>query len=389
MKPSLNYRLTLECLEDRSLPSVTLTGGVLDVVGTDKADHISMKVVGTNLEVKLDGQKSVFQATDVNQIHVDAGAGSDKVAVAANVKIAADIQGGAGNDSLTGGSGDDTIDGGAGNDHINGGAGNDQELGADGNDDLQGNDGNDDLQGGTGNDSVNGGGGDDQVNGDDGNDRLAGAAGDDVLHGSSGTDTLSGGAGNDQEFGEAERDFLFGGGGTDLLNGGVGNDQLHGGSGDDSLQGGIGNDSLSGDSGDDALEGGTGNDSFDNGQEVGTGQEFLAQLNGTAGAVAAADFSIHQEAAGVTEQQFELEVSGLTSAAGTQVDVVIDNVVVGQMAIDSNGHGSLVLSTNPEDGGTTFPASFPQIQQNSSIAVNVSGAPVLQGTFSLSPNADN
>jgi Ca2+-binding RTX toxin-like protein len=103
---------------------------------------------------------------------------------AAEISNAFDLEGGAGNDTLTGGAKNDTLSGSAGNDV------------------LAGNDGSDAIDGGAGNDNLSGGNGSDAV-----------TAG-------SGTDTVSGGAGND--------DLIFDGNLTsgDRVDGGIGADTL-------------------------------------------------------------------------------------------------------------------------------------------------------------------
>ena len=80
------------------------------------------------------------------------------------------------------------------------------------------------LFGGAGNDTLTGGSGNDLLFGQAGNDILQGKAGDDLLFGGDGNDTLTGGAGNDQMFGQAGNDRMIWnpGDGTDLMEGGVG-----------------------------------------------------------------------------------------------------------------------------------------------------------------------
>jgi hypothetical protein len=65
------------------------------------------------------------------------------------------------------------------------------------------------LFGGAGNDTLTGGSGADQLFGQDGNDILLGKGGDDLLFGGAGNDTLTGGAGNDQVFGEDGNDRMI------------------------------------------------------------------------------------------------------------------------------------------------------------------------------------
>jgi Ca2+-binding RTX toxin-like protein len=90
---------------------------------------------------------------------------------------------------VDGGAGNDTITGGLGNDFLTGGDDIDKMLGGGGDDQLFGDDGKDLLDGGTGNDSLTGG---------DGNDVLTGGVGDDAFTGGAGDDTMTGGTGRDE-----------------------------------------------------------------------------------------------------------------------------------------------------------------------------------------------
>jgi Ca2+-binding RTX toxin-like protein len=91
------------------------------------------------------------------------------------------------------------------------------------------------LFGGAGNDTLIGGSGNDQLFGGAGNDILQGKGGDDLLFGGDGNDTLTGGTGNDQMFGQAGNDTMIWnpGDGTDLMEGGDGIDtaEVNGGNG--------------------------------------------------------------------------------------------------------------------------------------------------------------
>ncbi len=99
---------------------------------------------------------------------------------------------------ITGGAGADTL---RGNDRladeIRGLDGDDTMLGLKGDDTLVGGNGNDRLFGGDGNDDLLGGAGNDQMSGDEGNDELLGGAGNDILSGGGGADVLRGGRGDD------------------------------------------------------------------------------------------------------------------------------------------------------------------------------------------------
>jgi Ca2+-binding RTX toxin-like protein len=186
---------------------------------------------------------------------------------------AADLFGGAGNDTITGGSGADLL------------------FGQDGNDTLLGKGGNDELFGGAGNDVLNGGAGDDQVFGQSGDDRMIWNPGDgsDLFEGGDGNDTAEVNGGNGAEtftitangsrvrfdrtspapfsidIGTTENLVLHANGGDDVITAGNGlagliNLTLDGGAGNDTITGGDGNDTLIGGAGDDVVAGGRGAD---------------------------------------------------------------------------------------------------------------------------------
>ncbi len=181
--------------------------------------------------------------------------------------------------------------GGAGNDTLTGGSGADQLFGQDGNDTLLGKGGNDLLFGGDGNDVLTGGTGDDQVFGQDGNDRMIWNPGDgsDLFEGGAGTDTAEVNGGNGSEtfsitangtrvrfdrldpapfsidIGTTENLVLNANGGDDVITAGNGLASLiqltiEGGAGNDTITGGDGNDVLLGGDGNDLIVGGRGND---------------------------------------------------------------------------------------------------------------------------------
>src|SRR5690242_14387712 len=91
------------------------------------------------------------------------------------------------------------------------------------------------LFGGAGNDTLTGGSGADLLFGQDGNDTLLGKGGNDLLFGGDGNDVLTGGTGNDQVFGQDGNDRMIWnpGEGTDLNEGGAGIDtvEVNGGNG--------------------------------------------------------------------------------------------------------------------------------------------------------------
>src|SRR6266436_5103957 len=177
-----------------------------------------------------------------------------------------------------------------------------QLFGGAGNDTLIGKGGNDLLFGGAGNDTLIGGSGDDQVFGEAGNDRMIWNPGDgtDLFEGGDGVDTAEVNGGNGAEtfsiiangtrvrfdrlgpapfsldIGTTENLVLNMNGGDDtftagnglaaLINltvdGGAGNDTITGGDGNDTLLGGDGNDVIAGGRGNDTAQLGAGDDTF-------------------------------------------------------------------------------------------------------------------------------
>ena len=148
----------------------------------------------------------------------------------------AQIEGLAGNDTITGSENSDVIVGGPGNDTLRGGAGDDTFL-------VAGNEhGQDRIYGDAGFDQVLGGDGDDTIvlvrlDVVDSLERIDGGAGNDVLLGTNSSNVLNLSA-------------------TELLNidkvlGLAGNDTISGSAGDDIIQGGVGNDTLYGEAGND------------------------------------------------------------------------------------------------------------------------------------------
>ncbi len=202
----------VEVLESRDVPSATLSGGVLNIVGSSRADTVVVTLTPgdpTKLDVNENGRHRVFNASQVTSIKANGNSGNDLIEIdQSNGQITArtTLLGGAGNDTLIGGGGVDSLDGGNG-------------------DDL--------LRGQAGNDVLNGGAGQDNIDGNSGDDQILGGTGDDVLEGGSGNDTILGGAGRDELDGEEGADSINGGDGDDTVSGGEGTDQVTGGNGDD------------------------------------------------------------------------------------------------------------------------------------------------------------
>ncbi len=126
--------VTIEALEGRTLfaasvievSEVAVAGGTqLQVIGTAKADNISISQTEAGLKVMAVGFEQTLTGS-YKSIKVLAGAGNDRVTIDSSVTINAALYGGAGNDTLVGGAGDDqfvTI--GGGKDIMTGNAGRD------------------------------------------------------------------------------------------------------------------------------------------------------------------------------------------------------------------------------------------------------------------------
>jgi hypothetical protein len=195
---------TIEQLESRQLLAATLSGGVLTVDGSARADNIRVQLAGANIVVHLNNATRSFARSSVNSINIDGKAGNDKINVVNRQLLNVVIQGGAGNDNIVGGGAGDLITGGAGNDRIRGRGGDDQ------------------VYGGAGRDNISGDAGNDTLGGDDEDTIWAKNATRPADIGES--DTLNGGAGNDWLLSGTESDLNNDISGADVLTGGAGVD---------------------------------------------------------------------------------------------------------------------------------------------------------------------
>src|SRR5829696_6872633 len=274
-----------------AIRSTFLPGSQLLSVFDDSLDNnitVSRNAAGTILvnggAVPVLGGTSTVANTSL--IQVFGTGGNDIIALneANGALPAANLFGGAGNDTLIGGSGADML------------------FGQSGNDTLLGKGGNDSLFGGAGNDTLTGGAGDDQMFGQAGDDRMIWNPGDgtDLMEGGDGIDTAEVNGGNGSEvftitangdrvrfdrvspapfsldIGTTENLVINANGGDDVItagnglsalisltiDGGAGNDTITGGDGNDMLLGGDGNDVITGGRGNDVARLGTGDDTF-------------------------------------------------------------------------------------------------------------------------------
>jgi uncharacterized delta-60 repeat protein len=139
-------------------PGVYALGDELLIVGGDAGDTVSVTPTGAELDgstgvavtATLEGVSfSPSFAQAFARIKVQGRGGNDSVTVADTLIIAADVDAGAGNDSVTTGAGKDIVVGGDGDDQLAGGAGNDFLVGGFGADLLSGLTGDDILVSGT------------------------------------------------------------------------------------------------------------------------------------------------------------------------------------------------------------------------------------------------
>lgn len=131
---------------------VSINNGVLQIVGTANADHVTVNKQGNGLiKVHADflpsGNFVTFPLSGIGSIEIVLCAGDDHATIAGNITLPAAIDGGPGDDHLNGGGGTNVIIGAEGNDHINGGSVRDVLIGGLGRDRLVGEKGDDLLIG--------------------------------------------------------------------------------------------------------------------------------------------------------------------------------------------------------------------------------------------------
>jgi len=117
--------LNLEPLEDRNTPAVTsfLSGGVLVLVGTQRADHVVVSAQADRVVVTqsgASGRETTFAQADVRALVFVGFAGRDTFVNETAVNALA--FGGLGRDTLQAGTGHDTLIGGLGHDQLTGDA---------------------------------------------------------------------------------------------------------------------------------------------------------------------------------------------------------------------------------------------------------------------------
>ena len=177
----------IETLESRRHFSVTLTDGLLQIVGTEGKDKLDVVLdqddTGT-VVITLNDQSFTFNADDIEGASIDMRGGNDTVKFSeknGRILFDSEIEGGGGNDKIVTGSGDDIINAGAGKDDVNAGAGDDQINGGAGNDKIKAGGDNDDIDAGDGRDDIDAGAGDDEIDGGGGNDKIKAGTGSDAV----------------------------------------------------------------------------------------------------------------------------------------------------------------------------------------------------------------
>jgi Ca2+-binding RTX toxin-like protein len=171
----------IENLERRALFAVTLTNGILEIVGTPGDDHIILqranlpggpKGEGKLIDVRFNHQRSSFVGSEVTEIRIVGGEGKDSIRNAYYAdELRIPIFKGLTTDPfyvgprvrIEGGVGDDAISGSPTTERLSGGEGRDTVIGGGGRD-L--------LRGGTGNDVLISGPLEDTIYGDAGNDHI-------------------------------------------------------------------------------------------------------------------------------------------------------------------------------------------------------------------------
>jgi Ca2+-binding RTX toxin-like protein len=182
-------------------------------------ENVTMSTVGKSNTAAI-GVDLSAQITETD-FTVTGNAGTNKIVT--SISTYANINGGAGNDTITTGDKNDIISGGEGNDVIVSGGGlvGDTHYGSTPSTITNG----DDITGGAGDDRITSGSGNDIIDAGLGKDTIIAGAGNDTIYGAKGDDTIDGGTGDDIIIGdESSSNPGQSGNGADKLSGGLGND---------------------------------------------------------------------------------------------------------------------------------------------------------------------
>jgi len=134
MSASRTSATGLEQLENRCLLSASITDRVLNIIGTDGGDTISLTRSGVDdVIANVNGDADTFDMDDFDAVFIG-GAGSGDTITNGNGIGNVTLEGGSGNDRLVDGNGSNTLSGVGGNDTLIAGAGDDFLAGGSGTD---------------------------------------------------------------------------------------------------------------------------------------------------------------------------------------------------------------------------------------------------------------
>src|SRR5690242_8605173 len=105
MKTKFGFTPRVEALDDRALLSVTLTNGLLEVVGATTDDTIRVTELSpTQIHVTDSGtgDDQTFDMSQVSHMLIRSRGGDDFVAVGPNIMIPAEIRAWSGDDTVRG-----------------------------------------------------------------------------------------------------------------------------------------------------------------------------------------------------------------------------------------------------------------------------------------------
>ncbi|MCE9530906.1 MAG: heme-binding protein [Planctomycetes bacterium] len=130
-------KLNVEILEAREVPAtLSLTGGILSVVGTPLDDRIAISLDTALNQVVVQDNGNVigrFASASVTSLQVATGNGNDRIQVTEDVKQPAVLDGGNGKNTIIAGGGATTLIGGTGDSKLGGGTGASNFVGGSGN----------------------------------------------------------------------------------------------------------------------------------------------------------------------------------------------------------------------------------------------------------------
>jgi Ca2+-binding RTX toxin-like protein len=162
MKKQRGFYPGVESLDERSLMSITVVGGLVELVGSTGDDVVTVTTPAAG-QVRIvsgaTGDDRTFNVSQIDSILIRVRAGNDQVTINPSVTLPVEVRGWSGNDTILGGGGNDTLLGGGGNDYLNGRGGNDSLRGQNDDDFLLGGAGDDTLDGQAGSDLLDGGAG--------------------------------------------------------------------------------------------------------------------------------------------------------------------------------------------------------------------------------------